>query len=55
MKITVSVTVPDYVYLFYEKTSEELNLCTPQELMARALTLYAGTLSNKILRDKLDT
>jgi len=55
MKITVSVTVPDYVYLFYQKASETLPQRTPQELMAQALTLFAGTVSEKILLDKKDS
>ena len=55
MKITVPVTIPDYVYLFYQKASEEMQLTAPQELMARILILYAGTLSEEILKNKTDS
>ena len=54
MKITVSITLPDYVYLFYQKVAEELNAQTTEEIMSNTLTICAGTLSQDILKDKLD-
>lgn len=49
MKITFSITVPDYVFLFYEKAATELGISKTEDLMAEALLRYAGQLSEEIL------
>ena len=52
MKITRSVTIPDYVYLFYEKVAQELQLPKPEDRMSDVLIRCAGTLSQGILEKR---
>lgn len=49
MEITVNITVPDFVYQFYAKVSSELGDRTTEEIMADALFMYAGMVSQEIL------
>ena len=53
MEITTSITVPDFVYQFYQKVSEHLGDRTTEEIMASALFAYAGFVSEKIMEDGL--
>jgi len=49
MKITVNITVPDFVYQFYAKVSSDLGDRTTEEAMSDALFIYAGMVSQEIL------
>lgn len=49
MEITTSVTVPDYVYLFYQKAAQEMHLSKADDLMAVALLRCSQSLSEEIL------
>lgn len=49
MKISVSVTIPDYVYDFYKTGATRLNRDTPEEMMEIALEHYAGMDAKEIL------
>ena len=49
MEITTSVTIPDYVYLFYQKAAQELQLSRPEDMMEMALLRCAESLSEQIL------
>ena len=42
MKITTLITIPDSVYAFYQKAAQEMGGITPQELMARVLSMCTG-------------
>ena len=50
MEITVRVNIPDYVYQFYAKASAFAQR-TPEEVMAKALYLYAEAVSISMLHD----
>lgn len=52
MEITTSITVPDYVYLFYQKVSQHLGDRNTEEIMASALLAYAGFLSEEVIACK---
>lgn len=49
MDITTSITVPDYVYLFYQKAAREMHLAKTEDLMAATLLRCAESLSEQIL------
>ena len=49
MELTTSVTVPDYVYLFYQKAAQEMHLSKAEDLMAVALLRCSQSLSEAIL------
>lgn len=51
MEITTSVTIPDYVYLFYQKAADELHLRKTEDIMAQVLIQCAGHLSQEILKN----
>lgn len=48
MEITARIPLPDYVYRFYAQASRCIHNHTPEEVMADALTAYAGMLSRDI-------
>lgn len=50
MRITTAVTIPDYVYDFYKKGSQELERGTPEEMMEIALEQYAGMVAAELLK-----
>lgn len=50
LKITTSVTVPDYVYDFYRNGAARLNRDTPEEIMEIALEQYAGMVAMELLK-----
>lgn len=49
MGITISVTIPDYLYDFYSKVAAEMKNVTVPELASRALKLYAGIVAEDVL------
>ena len=50
MKVTVTVTVPEHIYRFYADASHCIHGRTPEDVIADALTAYAGMLSGEIAR-----
>lgn len=52
MDIMVKVTVPGYVYRFYEQAARHVANFTTEELMSDALSAYAGLLSDEIARKR---
>lgn len=56
MKIITSITVEDYVYSFYNKIAEQIGNATPEQVMALALLMYAGSAAEEVIanHDKND-
>ncbi|MGN0976848.1 MAG: hypothetical protein ACI4PH_02230 [Faecousia sp.] len=52
MDIMVKLTVPNYVYRFYQQASQHVANCTTEEIMADALSAYAGLLSDKVSKER---
>ena len=49
MKIVTNFAIPHEVYLFYLKVANNLENCTPEDVIVDALTRYAATVSQEIL------
>ena len=52
MNIMVKITVPNYVYRFYQQASQHVANCTTEEIMADALSAYAGLLSDEVSKER---
>ena len=52
MDVSVTVTVPDYVYAFYKKVSEQMPGQTVEQIMASALFRYAGIVVEELHLDQ---
>ena len=52
MKVLVKLTVPNYIYRFYRNASLHVAGRTPEEIMADALSAYAGLLSEEVARER---
>ena len=52
MDVLVRLTVPNYVYRFYKTASEHIAKCTAEDIMADALSAYAGMLSEEVSRER---
>lgn len=52
MDILVKLTVPNYIYRFYEEASRHVANCTTEAIMADALSAYAGLLSEEISKER---
>lgn len=48
MDITVTLTIPDYVFSFYQKVAAQMPDHTVQEVMAQALYGYAGIVAEEL-------
>lgn len=48
MDIAAKITIPDYIYRFYADASRCIHGRTAEDVMADALTAYAGLLSREI-------
>ena len=62
MDILVKLTVPNYVYTFYDNAAEFIAETSAEKLMSDALTAYAGMISRdvaevrqKTMEDRQDT
>ena len=55
MDIMVKVTVPQYVYRFYMQASQHIANSSTEELMADALSAYAGLLSEDVAKERKKT
>lgn len=49
MEITTTITVPDYVYHFYERVSKEVGDRNTEEIMASALLAYAHFIATEVI------
>ena len=52
MDVLIKLTVPNYIYRFYRDASRHISGCTPEKIMADALSAYAGLLSEDIARKR---
>lgn len=52
MDIIVKVSVPNYIYQFYQQASRHIADCTPEEVMSDALSAYAELLSDEISKQR---
>ena len=52
MDIIVKLTVPNYIYRFYRDASQYVANGTAEEVMADALSAYAGMLSDEIAKTR---
>ena len=52
MDVMVRVKVPKYIYQFYENASAHVANCSAEDIMADALSAYAGLLSEDISRTR---
>lgn len=50
MDVIVKITVPQSIYRFYSQASRHVANCTAEEIMADALSAYAGLLSRDIAK-----
>ena len=50
METCTNISVPDFIYRFYAEASQCIQGSTPEDVMADALTAYAGMLSPEIAR-----
>ena len=50
METRANIVLPDYIYRFYAEASHCIRGRTPEDVMADALTAYAGMLSRDIAR-----
>lgn len=51
MKIVTNLAIPDDVYLFYLKVSQNFEKCTAEDAIVEALTRYAAIISKEILNN----
>ena len=52
MDIIVKVSIPQYIYRFYKQASQHIANSSPEELMADALSAYAGLLSDQVAKER---
>lgn len=52
MNITVKINLPDYIYRFYKNASTCVAGSSPEQLMADALSGYAGMLSKEVAKER---
>ena len=52
MNVSVKLTVPDYIYQFYQEASRHVIQCGPEDIMADALCAYAGLLNKEIAQQQ---
>ena len=48
MDVLVKLSVPNYVYHFYDRAAEHIAETSAEDLMADALSVYAGMISKDI-------
>ena len=52
MDVTVTLTIPNYIYRFYRNSSLHISGSSPEAVMSDALSAYAGLLSEDIARQR---
>lgn len=48
MDVLVRLTVPNYIYRFYQQASTHVANCSAEDIMSDALSAYAGLLSEEV-------
>lgn len=51
MEITTSITVPDFVYFFYQKLATQVGNLTAEQAMAQALLVSAGSAAAEVIKN----
>ncbi len=54
MKVLVKLTLPNYIYRFYRDASAHVDAATPEQVMADALSAYAGLLSEDVAKQRME-
>lgn len=52
MDIFVKLTIPNYIYKFYDNAARHIAGCNAEDIMADALSAYAGLLSDDIAKER---
>ena len=52
MEISTTVTIPDYVYFFYRKLADQAGDVTVEQVMSRALLMYAGSAAAEVIEKR---
>ena len=55
MNIMVKITVPNYIYRFYQQASRNVADCTAEDIMADALKAYAAIISEEVAKENKRT
>ena len=55
MEILTNLTIPFDVYRFYLKIANNMENCTPEDIIVDALTRYAAIVSTEVLLQKENT
>jgi len=50
MDVLVKLTVPNYIYRFYQQASAYVADCSAEDIMSDALSAYAGLLSEDVAK-----
>ena len=51
----VKLTVPGYIYSFYQQASTHVANCSAEDIMSDALCAYAGLLSEEVAKKREDS
>jgi len=52
MDIMIKLTVPNYIYRFYEDASRHVADSSPEAIMSDALCAYAGLLNEDVAKEQ---
>lgn len=52
MDVYIKLTVPGYIYRFYQDASRHVAQSCPEDIMADALCAYAGLLNKEIAKQQ---
>ena len=52
MDVLVRLSVPNYIYRFYRDAAQYIAGCTPEKVMADALSNYAVMLSEDVAKER---
>lgn len=52
MDVLVKLTVPNYIYKFYDSAAEFIADTSAEDLMADTLTAYAGMISKDVAKER---
>ena len=50
MDMLIKLTIPNYIYRFYQDASRHVAGCSPENIMSDALCAYAGLLNDDVCR-----
>ena len=52
MDILIKLSVPNYIYQFYKDASRHISGSSAEEVMADALSAYAGLLNKEVAKER---